>query len=57
MTNCVVMEMKDALRHEEECAKNGKTGRELWGDEVQRGVQGLVREARRVAEWRERTYL
>lgn len=59
MLNCVVMEVKDADRHEKECGlavpeATRKTGKELWGEEVERGVQGVREEALKVLAWRER---
>lgn len=46
------MGVKEAQRHEAECLKGDKEGRELWGDEVEELVQRKAQEARRVREWR-----
>lgn len=59
LLNVVVMELKDVERHERECGlgipeEQRKTGAELWGEEVEMGVQGVREEALRVVQWRER---
>lgn len=57
--NCVVMEVKDVERHERECGlavpeATRKNGKELWGEEVERGVMGVREEALKILAWRER---
>ena len=54
VTNCVVLEQKDAERHLQLCGVEGKTHEEVWGTEVEKGVRELMALAGRVLTWREK---
>lgn len=54
VTNCVVMEQKDAERHLQLCGIEGKRREEVWGLEVEKGVGELMALAGRILSWREK---
>ena len=54
VTNCVVLEQKDAERHLQLCGVEGKAREEVWGTEVEKGVHELMALAGRVLAWREK---
>ena len=51
--NVVIMDFPDAETHEKEWFENGRSGAEVWGEDVERGVEGMQGEVRRVVGWRE----
>jgi len=50
--NVVIMDGKEAEKHERECLKGGKSVEEVWGQEVVELVKRKEEEARRVVAYR-----
>jgi hypothetical protein len=44
---------EEADRHEKECLVEGKDVVEVWGEGTVRAVEQRLKEARKVAEWRQ----
>jgi hypothetical protein len=51
--NCIILSQEEADRHEKECLVEGKDLVEVWGEGTVRAVEQRLKEARKVAEWRQ----
>jgi hypothetical protein len=51
LTNCVVMDLKDAEQHWNECKQGGKHPDSVWGEEVAKEVAKRRREVQIWKEW------